>query len=219
MRARAGDVILKWGRGYGGYPNVAKVVNPVICSDKLYQGANIAGAGLPIPKIYRNSTEWQQDGYPDLVYKPREGEGGRGIAHSTRHTNPPNWGRFEGIYQRYIPKVKEFRAVQIGNLSAYIMEKTPPHGDSSVICWNLHQGSEWRRLYTYPAPLRGIYRDINRLAEQAIIANHYDLAGVDIMQDGEGQLWILECNSRPGLGPDNLRLFVQAFTDWAASLA
>jgi len=211
-QARRGDTVLKWGRGMGGYPSGVRRLNPVITSDKLYQGQAIARAGIPIPKIYTNAEEWERDGYPDLVKKPREGEGGRGITLCKREGPRPGW-RHENIYMRYVDKVREFRSLQIGNLSAYIMEKFPPR-DRNPICWNLHQGAEWRRIYPYPSRLSGLNLKINQLATETLSSIKYDFGGVDLLMDKDENLWVLECNSRPGLGEENLPLFVTALFDY-----
>jgi glutathione synthase/RimK-type ligase-like ATP-grasp enzyme len=212
-RPQPKDVVLKWGRGIGGYPHGIRILNPTICSDKLYQGQAIAQAGVPIPKIYTNEEEWVRDGYPDLVKKPREGEGGRGIVLCQKNTNRPGW-RYENIYMQYIDKIKEFRAMQIGNLTAYIMEKFPPEG-SNPLCWNLHQGAKWQRV---SSSQRVLCRDINILATKTLAAIHYDIGGVDLMVGRDGHMYILECNSRPGIGPENMVLFVNTLKMYCDNL-
>ena len=202
-RPSAGDTILRWGRGIGGYPERIKVLNPVICSDKLHQGQRIALAGIPIPKIYTSADEWRRDGYPDLVKKPREGECGRGIVLCQRGNNLPGW-LYQNIYMLFIDKMREFRAVQVGDLTAYIMEKFPPEG-TNPLCWNLHKGATWHRLSSSETALS---RKINNLATQTVNAIRYDFGAVDLIMDHERKLYVLECNSRPGLGPENIVLFI-----------
>jgi glutathione synthase/RimK-type ligase-like ATP-grasp enzyme len=190
----------------------AKHLNPVLCYDKREQGRRMIEAGVSFPKLYHTTREWENDGCPDLVKKPHNGQGGRGIVLCNRR-NRPGW-RYENIYQLYINKTREFRVQQIGGFSAYFMEKfRPAQGDG--MCWNLDQGSEWHGLPSGSSRLRAT---LNTLAQAALRAIDYDFGAVDIMANETGRLYVLECNSRPGLGQENITLFadtmVRFYENW-----
>lgn len=198
------DMIFTWGGDLIGTHfnlNGAKYLNPILCYDKRDQGRRMIEAGVSFPKLYHNTDEWARDGYPDLVKKPHNGQGGRGIVLCTRN-NRPGW-RYENVYQLYVNKTREFRVQQIGQFSAYIMEKfRPERGDG--VCWNLDQGSEWHGLPLGSSSLRTA---LNTLARSALHAIDYDFGAVDVMADAGGRLYVLECNSRPGLGRENINMF------------
>ena len=209
------DVIFTWGSDLVGIHHDlhgAKYLNPILCWDKLDQGQRILRAGVSLPKLYYTEEEWRRDRYPDLVKKPRCGQGGRGIVLCNR-LNRPGW-RYDNIYQLFINKSREFRVQQIGPFSAYIMEKLrPAEGDG--VCWNLDQGAEWHRL---PPGSGRLQTRLNRIAQNTLRAISYDFGAVDVMTDEEEQLYVLECNSRPGLGSENINLFadtmVRFYTNW-----
>lgn len=204
QRLGRGDVIFTWGGDLINMRytlNGAIHLNPRLHYDKKEQGVMILSAGLPLPRLYSNEEEWRSDGYPNLVKKPRNGQGGKGIVMCDRR-NRPGW-RYENIYQLYVDKAREFRVQQIGHLTAYYMEKFRPQRGNGV-CWNLDQGAEWHGVPSSETALR---RNLNNLAKQTLQAIEYNFGAVDIMADADGHLWILECNSRPGLGRENINLF------------
>jgi len=211
------DMIFTWGGDLVGMSydlHGAKHLNKVLCYDKLQQGARIIEAGVSLPKLYANEEEWRRDGYPDLVKKPRNGQGGRGLVLCNR-SNRPGW-RYENIYQLFIEKAREFRVQQIGQYSAYIMEKfRPVNGDG--VCWNLDQGAEWTGMREG----RVSRASLTTIAKSALDAIHYDFGAVDVMSDAQNHLYVLECNSRPGLGRENIMFFantmVRFYENWRAN--
>jgi glutathione synthase/RimK-type ligase-like ATP-grasp enzyme len=208
------DVIFTWGGDmiYERYNlNGAKHLNPNLCYDKAEQGRRILGAGVSLPKLYNSTREWERDGYPDLVKKPRNGQGGKGIVLCNR-SNLPGW-RSENIYQLFINKSREFRVQQIGEFSAYIMEKfRPAQGDG--VCWNLDQGAEWHGL----SRSGRLGTALTQIAYRTLQAMSYDFGAVDVMTDEQGQLYVLECNSRPGLGRENIALFADTMVRYYESI-
>lgn len=215
QRLTSNDMIFTWGGDLIGMSydlNGARHLNPVLHYDKLEQGTMLLEAGVSLPKLYNSTEEWRRDGYPNLVKKPRNGQGGRGIVLCNR-LNTPGWRR-ENIYQLFIDKTKEFRVQQIGQFSAYIMEKFRPE-QGNGICWNLDQGAEWNQL-TYES--RGLRPELTRIAKDTLDAIHYDFGAVDVMADNRSRLYVLECNSRPGLGQENINLFADTMVRYYESI-
>jgi len=202
------DVILTWGRHSVVYPCElcgAKILNRVLCCDKRIQGQKILRTGLPLPKIYTMQREWEEDGKPNLVQKPYVGQGGRGIVKCFDQSgHRPMW-LVQNVYQKFINKSREFRILQVGAVSAFYMEKFPSE-DCKDICWNLDKGATWSAINDNTGQLR---KQLSKLAEKALMALAYDFGAVDIIMDEEENLWILECNSRPGLGELNIVRFAK----------
>jgi glutathione synthase/RimK-type ligase-like ATP-grasp enzyme len=206
-RARRGDVIIRWGCNHGlhqgTYPQGVKVLNRRIILSKREQGDLLQERGVAIPKIFHSRLSWERDNRPQLLIKPEVGQMGNGI----RLIDRPIW-RAGNIYQLYIEKQREFRAMMVGNLMAFFMEKHPPrNGD---IRWNEHRGSEWT---TVPEN-RDLRRRIKRLGYASLQALDYDFGACDIIMDGQGALYILEVNSRPEFEERNAQRFVNAIQSY-----
>lgn len=215
IRLRRGDVIFSWGSDLIGHYyelHGAKLLNGTLCYDKAEQGRRIIEAGISLPKLYLSLEEWRRDNYPNLIKKPRCGQGGRGVVLCTQEHNRPGW-RYDNVYQLYIDKMREFRVQQIGQFSAYIMEKFKPI-EGNGVCWNLDQGSEWHAC----SQTGRLGTALNHIAKATLEAISYNFGAVDVMEDRDNHLYVLECNSRPGLGRENIHLFADTMVRYYESL-
>ena len=206
-RATTGDTIIRWGCNHrDGYefPTNVRVLNQHILLNKFDQAVMLAEATVMLPKIFLVRTQWDRAGRPQLIKKPRMGQGGRGIA----LTQTPDFRNTDVIYQLYVDKTREFRAMMVGELLAFFMEKHPPaNGD---IRWNEACGSEWTGVPEDRA-LRVTVKEIGKRALQAI---GYDFGAVDLIMDRNRAIQVLEVNSRPEFGEGNAQRFVNALTTY-----
>jgi glutathione synthase/RimK-type ligase-like ATP-grasp enzyme len=157
-------------------------------------------ANVSIPYIYLTHDEWLEAGCPQILQKPEYGQAGRGIK-----LVEPRAFQYNYIYQKYIPKTREFRVAIVGNIFAYAMEKLPPT-DADEIRWNQCRGSEWTQVHD----LRSLTPKFVRLGGAGLRALGYDFGGMDIIMDADGTLYILEINSKPGVGEVNSRKLADA---------
>lgn len=201
-RAEREDIIIRWGcnhsRYAGRYPEGVKVLNPRLILSKIQQSVLFLENDVPTPKTFQTILQWERAGCPELVVKRDIGQMGIGI---TRTTHP----RFyhDKLYQIFIDKDREFRAMMVGNIAAFFHEKMPPQDQN--FRWNFHRGAEWTRI----PEERGLRGKLKTVGYKALKALDYDFAAVDIIVKGD-ELYVLECNSRPEFGRINAEHFVRA---------
>lgn len=201
-RAARNDTVLRWGcnGGQSTYPEGVRVLNRRIILDKHTQWELMSQGNVPMPKVYTARRQWQDDGFPEALRKPRIGQMGTGIAKITRsHTWSPI-----NIYQEYIPKTHEYRAMMVGNISAFFMEKHPP--ENGDIRWNEHRGAIWTGV---PEDGR-LRRNVKRIGKKALDALGYDFGAMDVIMAPDGRLLVLEVNSRPEFGRVNAERFARS---------
>jgi len=95
--------------------------------------------------------------------------------------------------RRLVNKVKEYRVYVLKGRVAAVAEKVP--NDPSAIAWNTARGGSVfynRRWGNWP--LAGC-----AVAVKAMALTELDYGGVDIMEDDEGNFWVIEINSAPSL--------------------
>ncbi len=203
-RAVSGDVILRWGcnNSRSRFPEGVRVLNKRIILSKIEQGALLQENNVPIPKIYNSRLSWERDSRPQLLVKPSIGQRGIGV----KLIDNPGWNR-DKVYQRYIDKEHEYRAMMVGELMAFFMEKhRPANGD---IRWNEARGSEWSSV----PENRSLRRTIKELGSRALKAIGYDFGAIDIVEK-DNNFYVLEINSRPEFGQSNAERFVRALEEY-----
>ena len=161
----------------------------------------LAGAGLPLPDtVFLNRPEaWEAavarlGGYP-LVAKLPQGRQGRGVAllrgEAEAELARRLWLRQRRglILQRYIPTAgrRDLRVLVVGERAVAAVELTPPPGEFRA---NVHLGGRARAVE--PGGEAG------GLALRACRALGLEIAGVDMLRDGEGRLHLMEVNHSPG---------------------
>jgi len=211
-RAGREDVIIRFGANHGQYqghyPAGVRVLNPRLILDKRQQSERLARAGVRIPTVFTSTREWEAAGRPQLIRKPTVGQMGTGVA---RQNGPPSHGNWTGntLYQTFIDKDREFRAMMVGGLLAFFMEKHRPQ--SGDVRWNEHRGSQWTRV----AEDRSLRNEVKRIGQAALAAVEYDFGAIDLVMHGR-DLYVLEVNSRPEFGEQNARRFTNAIRDYLA---
>jgi glutathione synthase/RimK-type ligase-like ATP-grasp enzyme len=209
-RAEAGDMIIRWGANHcqyvGTYPANVRVLNAKLWLSKVDQARLFEEHDVPMPKVYWSTREWRSDGNPQLIIKPAFGQMGTGI----RKIQQPTFRSNDAVYQLYMEKEREFRAMMVGKLMAFFMEKhAPENGDFR---WNEHRGAEWTTVGEDPA----LRKKIRTLGHQALSAIGYDFGAVDIILK-DTHLYVLEVNSRPEFGARNAQCFVRAIAEFLVS--
>jgi len=218
--AEAGDVIVNWGYSYGSHvPTGVVVLNPRLILDKNKQLHVLRAAGIPAPKSWDNTEEWRVLGSPEPILRKKiHSASGHGIKLLSSPEemwiggNPNQMYLYCNVggglmrdcyYQEFIDKDLEYRLMQIGPRIAYMMIKHPVPGK---VVWNLAAGSEWEMAHLSGAALE----EIRGLGEATLKAIGYHHGAIDLVRK-DGKYYIIEVNSRPALGSENVHRVADAF--------
>ena len=193
------DIIVNYGYPHHKVSRRLFVLNREIHSNKYRQCMLFRDYDVPVPDTSRR----RQSGY---IQKPFYSFGGRNIFEG-RNIRPS----LGGYYQRKVDKLREFRAHVFlwgDEKVPLIQEKTV--SDRTQLCWNKHQGGVFNVAY---CPLLEI-NELGRLADQireisvrAVRAIQHDFGGADILLDENGDLWVIEVNSRCGAKERTLAVY------------
>lgn len=155
----------------------------------------------------RKNIEEMLDEYEKVVVKPRYDFGGHGIKvvdtveevdHSEEDSEDYIVQAFidssEGIPDLGISGIHDLRAVVINDKLAEAYVRQPDEGYLS----NTHQGGSIRYIDTdnYPERAESILSEVREKFKEF----KPNLYTVDLIFDEEGEPWILELNSKPGIG-------------------
>ncbi|MCK4500294.1 hypothetical protein KAU11_07340 [Candidatus Babeliales bacterium] len=199
------DVVINWGSQQE-VPGRARVLNKPSAvynaSNKLKALQLMESSGVSIPR-------YQTDLRPEdrrLTYVARtklSGHSGEGII----IVKPDDILPDALLYTEYIPKVREYRAIVVGSEVVDFKQKkkrsSPRDSNDTVIederithdehVWNLDGGYIFARDgITKPS-------GVDSLSVNACSALSLDFGAVDIIEDREGNLYVLEVNTAFGL--------------------
>jgi len=192
-RGDGSDLIINYGKWDHQVPHRIPMVNRTQLSNKYRQCTKFVDFGVAVPLISRS----YRDGF---IQKPNNSFAGRGIYEGSNiNTN------LSGVYyQQKIDKIKEFRAHVFlwgDEQVPVIHEKVVPNPEQ--LCWNLHQGGEFKVAYSSMLGIReistGLVDKIKLESIKATQAIDYDFGGVDLLMDANGNVWVVEVNSRMGV--------------------
>ncbi|UOK70998.1 ATP-grasp domain-containing protein [Ancylobacter polymorphus] len=166
------------------------------CVDKSMTSFLIAQAGLPTPRSFvgedRAAMQALLDAAPgDMVLKPLFGAQGRGIRRLAPRALLPEPEKVGGLYylQDFVaaPSAESYQDWRVfvigGTVTGAMLRRSP------VWITNIHQGA-----VGVPAPFDA---RAHELAIRATAAVGADYAGVDLIEDAQGQFQVLEVNSMP----------------------
>ncbi|MEZ6071445.1 MAG: RimK family alpha-L-glutamate ligase [Pirellulales bacterium] len=186
--------------GQAARSGVAMVNSPrtmEIAVDKYLATARLAAAGLPVPEtvVCQRADEalaaYERLG-GDVVVKPLFGSEGQGMHRVTSTATAATlFGELvengDVLYlQRFIPHAgRDFRVLTIGD-DALVMARTNRH--------------DWRTNISLGGSAEAVTLDAETidLARRAAAVTGATLAGVDLLPDGDGAMYVLEVNAAPG---------------------
>lgn len=128
-------------------------------------------------------------GHP-LVVKPLFGSQGAGIMRVTQVNDLPDIEDYHNVYylQRYIPSARDawhdWRIFVVAGRAIAAMRR---------------EGATWINNVATGASCHAVILDgpMRRVAEDAVRVLELDYAGVDVIRDPNGKLWVVEVNSVP----------------------
>lgn len=89
-----------------------------------------------------------------------------------------------------INKTAEYRVTIVQGRVCWVASKTP--ADRNTVAWNVAQGGTFNNVRWDDWPLKAC-----KVAIQAFELSGLDFGAVDIMEDADGQVYVLEINSAP----------------------
>lgn len=165
------------------------------CVDKSMTSFLLARAGIATPDTW--TVEGRERAAAlvavaggELVLKPLFGAQGKGLRRIARAEDLPDGPAVAGVYylQRYVaPAGEGFRDHRVFVCGGEVLAAMTRRGASWIT--NIKQGGA-------PEPLLP-ERDMAEAALQACAAVGAQYAGVDLLRDRDGKLWVLEVNSMP----------------------
>lgn len=196
---RPTDIIVNWG-------NVSKVHNSIYLNDlqavktaanKLSTFSALIAAELPVPNIVQLKADLDET----KTYFARTnlfGHSGDGIVVGTKNDLPE-----AQLYTEFIKKKHEYRVIVVDEEAVDIkkkLKKTEFEGERSPYVWNLANGYVFARNgITFPDNLK-------QLAIDSIKALNLSYGAVDIIEDKNGNLFVLEINTAFGLEGTTIQL-------------
>lgn len=229
-KIRPTDIVINWGTTVtitndAIKPNVnhAKVVNfPMFvkaATDKLQafreftDGLDDEGGVAPTIKTVEWTTDqaiaqsWSDNEFTVVVRNKLTGHSGDGIVIIDKLQPVPK----APLYTKYVFKVKEFR-VHVVNGKVIDTQQKIKDPDRKVVSWKVRSHDNG-----FIFARNGIVDNADRdaLAIAATKALGLDFGAVDIIQDKKGILYVLECNTAPGLEGQTVDSYTEAFRKYA----
>ena len=187
--------------------------------DKVRASFLFAFHGVPTPRTFavrdvRQMREFLENWFEThqhVVAKPIFGSQGKGLKLLSRDDPHPDYDLSSGVYylQEYIEPVTsgscDWRVLVIGGRAVAAMRR---EGEGWIS--NIANGGQG-----HPASLEP---ELAQLAERAVAAVEMPYAGVDLMRDRQGAVWVTEVNSIPAwrglqeVHPENIAdLLIEGF--------
>lgn len=200
------DVVINWGNGKGNVGNakqINKLSNVQLASNKLHTLEALQARGVSIPCFSTDRTAFDSE---DTLYgrSTLYGHSGRGIHIGNRNEVPHC-----PLYTLAIDKIAEYRVIVVGGKCVDFKKKKKKSGlgDYGEHIWNHSSGYIFARNgFTIPDGCR-------ELGVSACIALGLDFGAVDIIEDGEGKLYVLEVNTAFGIEGTTLQLVGDALKE------
>jgi len=206
IRTSHDDIVVNWGI-HKPIPTVreCRILNEHLISSKYQQALRFVESGLRIPATALDTYNIRSvgPGENQVLSKPVHGHGGSGISMVSSNSR----AREGYFYQKYIPKIAEFRVHVCGKHGVSWIRKKPE--DESAITWNSNHAVQ----HTFKNHI--VRKALENLAVDACAALSYDFGAVDIIMDKYGTLYLLEVNSAPALTVDER---VNAYVDYFREL-
>lgn len=198
------DYVFRWGYT-GQLPLEAKhVVNTAeaisLAANKKRSRLKMQEEGVFVPETWNASELGIFFPTPgsSVIVRPERHSQGNDLYHCTnlfQIQRAQEQIRGRNYISRYIPKVREYRVYVVCGRVIAVADKHPD--DPSAIAWNHAQGSSYRNVRWDNWPLKGCYEAIKATASVGL-----DFAGIDVMEDAAGNVYVLEANSAPSLLSD-----------------
>lgn len=205
-------VAINWGTTSSFDPSVRVINNPAAvlrASDKLVALRVLMGAGVPVPPFSESVAEASQWSRP-LLARTRNGHGGKGIVVVRDGEEIPA----AQLYTWYIKKQAEYRVHCAFGQAIFVQQKRKRNDLQQTRDQKLIRNSDngWVFVTNSIVFDNTSREDVERLGIQAVESLGLDFGAVDIILSNEGNLYVLEVNTAPGLeSSSGLAAYERAF--------
>jgi hypothetical protein len=179
-------------------------------SNKLRALDALAEQQVRIPQIFRPGQVTRRSPFPLLGRKTR-GQGGRDIELCMQFSDV---GRIQGMdfFSEYIPTSREFRVHAFEGEVLKISEKMLTEEEKFKVPWirNFDNGFTFRNVQN----LRGHHRvRVEEAGRNAVDALGLHFGAVDVVLGDDGEVYVLEVNTGPGLSDNSLEVYARKFAE------
>lgn len=197
--ASQGDIAINWGTMAS--PSRYTIVNTpqaiLKASEKgsfrhlLYRN----GLSMPTYLMTNGMNNSEIDYNQTYVHRPNNHKGGKNLRISRNYYEFVRNRYVGGYASLYIPKVNEYRVFVAQGRVAYVVKKIVV--DSDAIAWNVEQGGRFENVR------RGLWNlDMLKKAVSAVSLAGLHFGAVDVIEDAEGNFYVLEVNTAPAISGD-----------------
>ncbi len=221
FRGRAGDVIINWGNVKNKLSNV-QYVNPLEAvaraGNKLTTLSYLNRAGVSIPRYVTSRNELPREDNLWVARTELYGHSGDGIV-----VDVPSELPAAPLYTEYIEKTKEYRAIVVdGKVVDFkqkkkrnkVSEDNPEgfEGEHDEHVWNLDGGYIFaRNSISHPEEA-----DIQSIKAMEALGLIY--GAVDLIENSDGEIFVLEINTAFGLEGETINLVGDALNEYVRGL-
>lgn len=205
---KPGDAVVNWGSSKTDRPDVINSAYAVrVAANKHLTFSVLSGAQVPVVPWTANvavAREWQAKGSTVVVRKTLTGHSGDGIL-----IVGPDGGELPPdapLYTKYIFKVKEYR-VHATRLGAFDVQQKVRDPERVPLTWKVRSHANG---FIFQRKNIGRAADLHELGVMAVRAIGLDFGAVDIIEDKNGELFVLEVNTSPGLEGASTELYADA---------
>ena len=210
---RAGDVIINWGSTKGFEHGLFQVLNysDLVASavNKLSAFRQLEEDNVPIPQYTTSKEEavgWNRTFFARTKLTGHSGEGIIEVPKGTPLADVPD----APLYVLYIYKVREFRVHVVCGAVIDVQQKIrDPEREPKT--WKIRSRDNG---FIFAREGVEFNPDRDRIAIEAVDAFSLDFGAVDLIEDKEGNFYVLEVNTAPGLEGQTINSYARAFREY-----
>ena len=216
-KPKNGDLILGWGSGhYPGWWELRKEVDcqyintpKSICNsvDKITALNLFKKHGVPIPDFTTDHTKalsWCEDGSWICCRQSVEGYDGAGLVLAKKKSEMVS----ARLYTQFIPNKQEYRIYCFAGNVVDVLKKVPDDDAKDPHIRTESNGYIYARYNNLP-------KEAKDAAKEATDALDLTFAGVDLIIGNDGNPYVLETNTAPGIGQITAQRIATAIKEYA----
>lgn len=181
---------------------------------KMQELAILRAAGVRVPRTWPASA-WNQNLPRPILARKAKHKGGRDIRLVQTLKGLQVWAAKRDFFSEYIANDREYRVFiyRSAHLGTYEKVLRHPELQHRAVGRNYHNGYAFELVREANIPRAAV-----EAAKAAIVAMGLDFGAVDIIHGRDGNYYVLEVNTAPGV-EDGRRQVIQALADKIANWA